>query len=181
MENTDDKYYLGVDEHLVKVLVFGKKIPERYKVIIFELLNVACDIQVNKCLTTKHLSKLEEGFRQSWEEVWFECSGRYIARLAHNFFESEELLEKLWNDKNVKIRVKVVSLIRVMPIRLAEQIMISALQDKSKVVRGIAAFEICTPRYMNYLPLVHEYLETETDTKTKNWIISRVELLKNKS
>ena len=65
-----------------------------------------------------------------------------------------------------------------MPSAIHERIFKEALFDRSKEIRGSVAFKICTPMYMQFLPLLDEYLQSETDDKIKSWIISRYKIFK---
>ena len=176
MSNDDEKYFLGIGDTQFRWL-FNAHIPERYQVVLKEIVNIICDIQVNKNFSQVHVDKLEEGFRINWNAVWYDFSGKIIARLAHDFAETENLLLKLWDDKSSKIRFKIATLIGQMPIAIEKKIICEALNDKSKEVRCATASQIRSHEYIHYADLLQKSIEKECNEKARELMLFHLDLL----
>lgn len=172
----DDKYYLSLaksKEKAKKEAFFQlNKTTERYAELLTELIETAYDIQENKRLEKRNLDKFEEGMRQGWEFIFFHWSGKFVAWLSNDFTEAEELLLKLWKDKSVQIRQRVIiNLYAGASQRVVDSIVREALNDKGKYIRGSISGFISEENYIQYLPLLEERLRIEPD----DWVREALE------
>ncbi len=153
---------------------------EKYSTLLKELIETIYDIQSSGKLEKKYLDKLEEGIMASWEYVFYYHSGLYVAKLSYYFKEAEELLIKLSQHKDSKIRLRVVIILKARPSqRVLNEILANCINDKSKSVRLMVADVILDGNYINYVDLLEERILVEDDLAVIKTINDIMSLLKN--
>jgi hypothetical protein len=139
-----DIYHLGLlkDKEKLKedVYYYLNKTTIGYKPILSNLIDCIYDIQESKTFTENHLSILEIGLKQPLELVFCDYSGKYICELSNHFDKAKELILKLANDSQSKIRFNMVTLMLYNPpSEIIDEVLINGLKDKSFKIREKSA------------------------------------------
>ena len=115
-----------------RVCMFLNKKTIMYKPLLFELIDCIYEIQNTMTFTEKHLKILENGVTQSNELIFCDYSGKYLCHLSHYFENVKELILRLAQDKQSKIRFNIISIMLYKPpFEIIEKVLIDGLFDKS--------------------------------------------------
>ena len=122
-----DKYYPTSDlSHIYK----------KHRDQIISIVNCVEEIKKNKEISDSNLQILEQGIRNSWEEVFYYQAGRYLCEFSFKYDNAKELFYHLSNDKDYKVRFRAVTILLHKPRKkMIKDILKKALNDKSQIVR----------------------------------------------
>lgn len=149
--------------------------------LLISLVNTAYNVQENQTINKADLAVFEEGISQSWEDIWYSYSGRFVATLSNYFREAEDLLIKMSKSKSSQVRQHINSIIserKYAPSkRVFDSVIMNGINDKSKYIRSSTAWTIFQfDRYdMQYI--LEERLGIESDDYAKDCIIESLNLM----
>ncbi|AEV68383.1 HEAT repeat domain-containing protein [Acetivibrio clariflavus] len=181
----EDKYKLGLfldpgREKLNAIKYLSKTALAKYQTLLYKLIDCIYDIQNNKVLTQSHLSLLEEGMRQPLELIFSEYSGKYAAKLSHNFNEPKELFYKLANDSNSKIRFNAVTLMLCKPTEdVIEYVLSKCVNDKSSSVRRKVADVCCRLNQVKMIGILENQFALEKNESVRRSMDFSIRLLRD--
>lgn len=116
-----------------------KHIYEKHKDQIYQILYCVERIKKKKQIDDLDLEILENGMRNSWEEVFVNQAGMYLSEFSYKYENAKQLFYKLYEDKDFKIRFRVVTTLLNEPHKkIIKDILSKALNDKSSFVRAKA-------------------------------------------
>lgn len=122
-----EKHYLNSDL---------KHIYLKHKEDIYTILNCVERIKKEKQIHSSDLKILEDGLKNSWEEVFYYQAGKFVSQFSFKYKEAEQLFYKLYDDKDYNVRFRLVTvLLNQPPRRIIKEILSKALHDRSLTVQ----------------------------------------------
>ncbi|BCY29157.1 hypothetical protein [Flavobacterium okayamense] len=113
-----------------------KHIYLKHKEEILIILNCVEKIEKENRITEEDLKILENGIKNSWEEVFFYQAGKYVSHYSFKFKEVEQLFYKLINNKDYKNRFRILTvLLNEPPRKITKEVLSKALNDKSLTIQ----------------------------------------------
>lgn len=180
-----DKFDLGLkrpiqDEKENAIKYLNKTTSNKYKDILFHLIDCAYDIQLNKGLDNEHIVIFENGMRQASELVFDSYSGKFICKLSHHFSEIKQVFVRMADDKSSKVRFNVVTLLLNKPTdEIIEYVIKKCINDKSSKVRSKVA-DVCQRlNYVKSLNLLMTQLDIEEGKGVRESLLFSISLLKD--
>lgn len=168
------------EEALQEMMASVNKNTEQYKDIIRELILCLYDIQDKGVLESYQLALLEEGMKQSWDYIFFHCSGKFVAKLSHFFKEAEDLLIKLSQDKSSKVRCNSIIILTANPTqKVTNCVITNCISDKSKNVRLTVSNVIEIIGGDENLNKLKEAIVNEKDDLVKIELSKNISLIEN--
>lgn len=122
-----DNYYPNSDlSHVYK----------KHREQIISIAHCVEEIKKNKEISASNLQILEQGAKNSWEEVFYYQAGRYLTEFSFKYDNARELFYRLSNDKDYKVRFRVVTILLNEPRKkIIKDVLKRAFNDKSQIVR----------------------------------------------